>query len=134
MTEAQKLEAKEHYDNPKNNKALKVYNAKGIGKNPDNFGMVEMTLLVEDEIIKEIGYEFKGCPTIAFNSSIFSETVKNETMEEALDVANDLLNRLNGSEMDDECPKMVLVSFQAAFQNYTNNKNGEEEKEKVLFI
>ena len=58
MDKKQEEELREHYNYPKNNKKLENYNAKGIGKNPENFGEVVMYLQVgEDEKIEEIGFD-----------------------------------------------------------------------------
>ena len=74
----------DHYQNPKNNEALKNYNARGVGRNPDNWGQVDMYLLIdEDGIVRDLGYEFKGCPTIAFTASVFTEEIKGVPLEEA---------------------------------------------------
>jgi len=40
MNEQQQKELKEHFNNPKNNKKLEVFNGKGVCKNPDKKGFV----------------------------------------------------------------------------------------------
>ena len=136
MDKKQEEELREHYNYPKNNKKLENYNAKGIGKNPENFGEVVMYLQVgEDEKIEEIGFESKGCPTIAFNGSVFTETVKGETLSEGLDVANELLQHLKDNPIPDgDCPQMVLQAYIAAVQNYEEKKVNPTKEECMLYI
>ena len=108
---------KEHYTNPKNNKALENYNAKGIGRNPDNFGEVSIYLLIDkNQKIQHIGYEYKGCSIIAFVASIFSENIKLCSINEALKIAKLELDEIK--EKEDECLKMIFIAFIAAHENY----------------
>ena len=95
-TQEQQAKFQEHQDNPKNNYVLKDYNARGIGKNLDNFGQVEMYMLVDkEETIQDLSYEYKGCPTIAFTASVFSEELKGEYLKDALEAVKYLENKKN---------------------------------------
>ena len=135
VTDEQQEKIKEHYNNPKNNHALKDFNARGMGKNPDNFGMVDMYLKIDsDDILQDIGYEYKGCPTIAFTASVFTEELKGVPLNEALHTTNHSLDEMNAQENCDECIKMILVAFQAAYENYQNRKNGNEQEYSVKMI
>lgn len=120
-------ELMEHYQNPQNNTKLENYNGLGIAKNPANFGQVAMYLLIEDGIIKNIGYDFRGCPSIAMSGSLLTTTLKGETLEEGISVANELETRLKFAQDEDECPRMIICSFLAAAQNYKNRQNGLQE-------
>jgi NifU-like protein involved in Fe-S cluster formation len=116
---------KEHYTNPQNNVALEKYNAKGICKNPDNSGEVSMYLLVDkNQQIQQIGYEYIGCPIIAFVASIFSENIKFCLIDEALKVAKIELKEVDLQEMDD-CLKMIFIAFIAAYENYFGDNSDE---------
>lgn len=125
IDEEQEKRLKEHYDNPKNNKALEDYNARGIGKNPDNWGQVDIYLLVDkDEKIKNMGYEYKGCPTIAFAASLYTQDLKTIPLKEALSITNNNLDQMNAQENCDDCLKMILVAFIAAYENYIQRIKG----------
>ena len=123
MTKEQEDKIKEHYNNPKNNKALENYNARGKGKNPDNWGEVDMYLLIEDDIVKNLGYEFKGCPTIAFSASVFTEELKNVPLKDAIYTTEQELIEMESDKNSDDCIKMILVAFLAAVDNYNDRKN-----------
>jgi len=129
MTNEQEKKMKEHYDNPKNNSALKEFNARGIGRNPDNWGQVDMYLSIDkNEILQDLGYEYKGCPTISFTASVFTEELKGVPLKEALYTTELSLKEMNAKENCDDCIKMILVAFICANENYLNRKNGIEEE------
>ena len=123
LTKDQREKIHEHYHNPKNMKALTNYNARGIGRNPDNWGQVDMFLLVDqDGVIIDLGYEFKGCPTIAFTASVFTEELKGVTLEEAYTDTQTELDIQNALNSCDDCVKMILVAFIAAYKNFSERK------------
>ncbi|RLA73347.1 MAG: hypothetical protein DRG78_22695 [Epsilonproteobacteria bacterium] len=125
LTKEQEQKIKEHYDNPKNNKALENYNARGVGRNPDNWGQVDMYLLIdENEIVQDLGYEYKGCPTISFSASVFTEELKGVPLKDALTTTQAELDELNAQTNCDDCIKMILVAFIAANENYIQRAQG----------
>jgi len=126
----QAAKIKEHYENPKNNKALETYNARGVGRNPDNWGQVDMTInLDKNKIITDIGYEYKGCPTISFTASVFTEALKGIDFEEGLKTTQKELEDINAQENCDDCIKMILVAYIAAHQNYYERIAGTNEED-----
>ena len=129
VTSEQAKALNEHYHDPKNRWALKEYNARGIGRNPDNYGQVDMYLLVNDnEEIENVGYEFNGCPTISFSASIFTEDIKGLFLEEALQMTQDSLDEMAAKDNCEECTAMILVAFVAAYENYQNRQNKMDEE------
>jgi len=125
----------EHYHDPKNRWALKKYNARGVGRNPDNHGQVDMYVLANDEDkIVDIGYEFNGCPTISFSASIFTEEVKGLAMIEANALAQTSLDEVLAKDNCEECSTMILLAFLATYENYQNRKNGKEEEFAIKMI
>ncbi|MDD2400285.1 MAG: iron-sulfur cluster assembly scaffold protein [Sulfurovum sp.] len=129
VTSEQARKLNEHYHDPKNRWALKDYNARGIGRNPSNYGQVDLYLLVDDEDkIKDIGYEFNGCPTIAFTASIYTEELKGLPMEEAFAITQSSLEEMAAQNNCEECTQMVLLAFLGAYENYQNRKNDKKEE------
>mgnify|MGYP000491159837 CR=1 FL=1 len=125
LTKEQEQKIKEHYDNPKNNKALKNYNARGVGRNPDNWGQVDLYLLVDENmVLSDLGYEYKGCPTISFTASIFTEELKGVLLEDAKYTAQIELDEMDVKENCDDCIKMIFVSFLCAYDNYFQRLKG----------
>jgi NifU-like protein involved in Fe-S cluster formation len=129
LTDVQIKQIQEHLKNTKNNKALEVYNARGVGRNPDNYGLVEIYLQVnEKEYIDDIGFKYKGCATIEFTASVYTQDLKGASLDEALEITNMYLDEMNSQEDSDECLKMILVAFLAARENFLNRKNGIDEE------
>ena len=128
LTDEQIIQLQEHLKGSKNSKALEIFNAKGVGKNPDNYGQVEIYLNVNDkEHIDDIGFEYKGCTTIEFTASVYTEDLKGLSLDDALEITNIYLDEMNSKEDSDECLKMILVAFLAARENFLNRKNGMDE-------
>jgi nitrogen fixation NifU-like protein len=129
VTDEQAKKLNEHYHDPKNRWALKEYNARGIGRNPSNYGQVDLYLLINDqEIIENIGYEFNGCPTIAFTASIYTEEMKGSSLEEALQVTQFSLEEMAAQDNCEECTQMILLAFLGAYENYQNRRNNVNEE------
>ena len=128
VTSEQAKALNEHYHDPKNRWALKEYNARGIGRNPDNYGQVDMYLLVNDNgEIENVGYEFNGCPTISFSASVFTEDIKGITLKEAFDMTKASYDEVEAKDNCEECTTMILVAFLAAYENYHNRQKSVEE-------
>jgi NifU-like protein involved in Fe-S cluster formation len=128
VTSEQAKALNEHYHDPKNRWPLKEYNARGIGRNPDNYGQVDMYLLVNDnKEIENVGYEFNGCPTISFSASVFTEDIKGITLKEAFDMTKASYDEVEAKDNCEECTTMILIAFLAAYENYHNRKKGVDE-------
>jgi len=129
VTSEQAKALNDHYHDPKNRWALKEYNARGIGRNPDNYGQVDMYLLVnENGEIENVGYEFNGCPTISFSASVFTEDIKGITLKEAFDMTKASYDEVEAKDNCEECTTMILVAFLAAYENYHNRQKSVEEE------
>ncbi len=133
LTLEQEKIAKEHYVNPKNNKILENYNARGIGRNPDNWGQVDMYLQIDDkEILQNLGYEYKGCPTISFTASVFTEELKQVSLKDAVATVQAELDELNAKDNCEDCIKMILVAFLSAYENYFERLKGTNKEDYTL--
>ena len=75
-------------------------------------------------VLLDLGYEYKGCPTIAFTASIFTEELKGVSLEDARYTAQIELDEMNAKENCDDCIKMIFVSFLCAYDNYFQRLNG----------
>jgi nitrogen fixation NifU-like protein len=134
--EALKDEYIDHMMNPRNYGSIENYSGKGIGKNPHNNELVEMYLLVdENENIKDIKFQAIGCMSTAVTGSIFTDIVKGESLEEADDVADEFLKKIEFAPKEERaCAEMVAKGFMAAEVNYRHRKEGKEEAEYTLLI
>ena len=136
LKQAEKI--REHYNNPKNNQKLENYNARGVGRNPDNWGQVDMYLDIdENEALTDLGYEYKGCPTISFTASVFTEELKGTNLIESMINTQAELDELNAQSNCDDCIKMILVAFISACENYFDrlrNTNKDDYNFKMIEI
>jgi len=136
MTKEQEELLKEHYNHPKNFGKLENYNAKGICVNPEKRAKVTIFLNVdENEVVQEIGFLIKGCKSTILTGSLFTDTVKGETIDEGIDLCNELLPQMESDlTPDKEKPRLVMHAFLAAVENYKDRKKGidEEQKEKII--
>ncbi|NPA73963.1 MAG: iron-sulfur cluster assembly scaffold protein [Epsilonproteobacteria bacterium] len=133
MTKEQEELLKEHFNHPKNFGKLKEYNAKGVCVNPDKDAKVTIFLKVNDDnkVVEDIGFLIKGCKSTILTGSLFSDTVKGETLDEGVDLCNELLPQMeNHLTPDKEKPRLVMHAFLAAVENY--GKKDEKQTVKVI--
>jgi len=136
MTKEQEELLKDHYNNPKNFGKLEKYNAKGVCVNPEKRAKVTIFLDIdENEIVRDIGFLIKGCKSTILTGSLFSDTVKGESISDGVDLCSELLPQMERDlTPDKEKPRLVMHAFLAAVENYRDRKKGIEEDEKSVTI
>ena len=65
-----------------NNKVLKNYTHKAKHKNPLCGDKMEISLIVENDVIKDMGYQCKSCIYCQASVSLLSRKIKNISIEE----------------------------------------------------
>ena len=114
----------DHMMNPRNYGKLESPSAQGIGKNPANGEMVIVYLLISDEKIKDICFQAKACMTTIIAGSIFTETIKGATIEESIELANIMLDKLDHMPPEEAaCSEMVAEAFLAALEHFEAKKS-----------
>ena len=68
--------------NTENNKILKNFTHKSKNKNPLCGDEMEISLIVKNDIIKDIGYQCKSCVYCQASVSLLSRKLKNKNIEE----------------------------------------------------
>ncbi len=136
MSKEQQELLREHYEHPKNFGKLDNYNAKGVCYNPEKMAKVTIFLNVnQDEIVEDIGFLIKGCKSTILTGSLFSDTVKGESISEGVDLCDELLPQMEKDlTPDKEKPRLVINAFLAAVENYKDRKHGKNEEEKLITI
>jgi len=136
LTKEQEAELKDHYEHPKNFGKMLKYSAKGTCNNPDKRAKTTIFLDIdEDEVIKDIKFLIKGCRSTMLAGSLFTDTIKNHTLQDGVELANDLLRELESDlTPDKEKPRLVMRAYLAAVENYRDRQNGKDEDEKVMII
>lgn len=100
----------EHSKHPRNYGKLEGSCLHVVGDNPLCGDKVELFLLLEDNIIKNISFEGKGCAISRASASIMTETVKGKTVEEALGLFNNFHGMIMGGNVEVEMGKMAVFS------------------------
>ena len=117
----------DHMMNPRNYGKLEDADATGIGKNPENGEMVIVYIKFDGDRIEDIRFQAKACMTTIIAGSIFTDTVKGATIDEAKEVTHLMLGKLDQMPPEEAaCSEMVAQAFLAALDHYEAKKNDPE--------
>lgn len=61
---------------------------------------ITVQMLIEDNVIKDVLYDGKGCTICIASCSIMSELIKGKTLDEALNIINNYYNMINENKFD----------------------------------
>ncbi|MFS0820714.1 Fe-S cluster assembly sulfur transfer protein SufU [Bacillus sp. 1P02SD] len=102
----------EHYKNKRSFYEMDIYTHKIHYKNPTCGDVMTMYANMEEDHIKELSFIGEGCSISMAASSMFTEIVKNKSLEEVLEISN-LFEQMikNGCKIDDE-RLMDLISLE----------------------
>jgi nitrogen fixation NifU-like protein len=91
-----KEEILDHYKHPQNFGLVGNPTHKGNGANASCGDVIEMSVTVEDGVIKEVGFEGTGCALSTAASSMLTEFVKGKKVEEVLKMNDGDIKNLTG--------------------------------------
>ena len=113
-----------HIESPRNSGPLESANASAVGVGSCGDTMT-VQLLVEEDIISEIGCIPKGCMYTIACASLMSELVKGKSLEAALTLQPEHLDLLLGGLPEDHqhCARLAVNSLGEAIDDYYQ-KNG----------
>ena len=110
----------DHFENPRNVGELADANGVGEVGNAKCGDIMKMSMLIEDNIIKDIRFKTFGCGAAIATSSVATDLVKGKTVEEALKITNkqviDMLGGLPPAKI--HCSVLAEEAIQAAINNY----------------
>ncbi len=86
----------DHNKNPQNYHKLENANRKIEGKNPLCGDHYTIYLIVENNIIKDIGFEGAGCAISKASASVMSTILKGKTVDEAKELFNNFHDIVTG--------------------------------------
>jgi len=124
----------EHFMNPRNVGQLE--DADGVGKvgNPVCGDIMKLFIKVEDGRIADIKFQTFGCAAAIATSSMVTEMVKGNTVEEALDVSNKAVTEALGGlpRQKIHCSVLAEQALRAAIRDYRarQQKPGPGERDK----
>jgi nitrogen fixation protein NifU and related proteins len=87
----------DHFKNPRN--AGIIEDANGIGEigDPDCGDFMKVFIKVEDQIVKEVKFQIKGCPASIACASAMTELAKGKHLEDAMFITDEeIIEALDG--------------------------------------
>lgn len=110
----------EVFENLQNVGEVENYNAKGVVGNEVCGDIMQVTLRIEDNIIKDAKFKTFGCAAAMTTSSIATTMIKGMTIEEALKVKNsDVIKELGGLPPQKiHCSVLAEEAIKAAIEDY----------------
>ena len=102
--------------NTENNKVLSKHTHKSKNKNPICGDEMEISLIIQDNIVKDIGYQCRSCIYCQASVSLLSREIKNKDLDE-------IKNFINKCENIFENTKITLEKKWIKFKEIFNKKN-----------
>ncbi|MBU0983549.1 MAG: SUF system NifU family Fe-S cluster assembly protein [candidate division Zixibacteria bacterium] len=90
----------DHYRAPRGSKPLPMADIHSDGHNPSCGDDIEVNIQVEDDILKDIHVNCKGCAISVASGSMLAETVKGKTFVEVQRIAEVVKAMLKGDEVE----------------------------------
>jgi len=115
---------KEHFMNPKNMGEVEDANGVGTVGNAKCGDVMKVTIKVENNKIKKIGFQTFGCAAAIATSSAMTELVRGKSLKEAKKVNNsdvaEFLGCLPSIKM--HCSNLAADALHKSIDNYEKNK------------
>ena len=109
----------------KNVGEVENYNAKGVVGNEVCGDIMQVTMRIENNIIKEAKFKTFGCAAAISTSSIATQMITGKTIEEALQLKNaDVINELGGLPPQKiHCSVLAEEAIKSAIEDYRKNNS-----------
>jgi len=115
----------DHFSNPRNVGELPDACAVGEMGNPVCGDVMQIAIKVDDNRISDIKFKTFGCGAAIATSSMVTEMAKGKTIEEALQITNDMvakeLDGLPPQKM--HCSNLAADALRNAIENYKQGRN-----------
>jgi nitrogen fixation NifU-like protein len=124
----------EHFTNPRNVGVIE--DADGVGKlgNPVCGDMMEMSIKVEGDFITDIRFRTFGCGAAIATSSMATEMIKGQTIEQALQLTNRAISEaLDGlPPVKMHCSVLAADALKLAIADYYRRQGNVEKAEELI--
>lgn len=116
----------ETFKNPKNVGEVENYNAIGTVGNASCGDIMQITLRIEDDVIKDAKFKTFGCAAAIASSSVATDMIIGKTVEKALNIKNkDVVQTLEGLPPQKiHCSVLAEEAIKEAIENYRKNNGG----------
>ena len=115
----------EHFLNPRNVGVIEDANGVGEVGNAKCGDIMKMYLKIEDDVIKDVKFETFGCASAIASSSMATELIKGQPVDDALNLTNEAvaeaLDGLPAYKM--HCSVLAQEANQSAIEDYRKNKS-----------
>lgn len=110
----------EHFTNPRN--AGSIADPDGIGEigDPDCGDFLRVFIKIDDNTIKDVKYQIKGCPASIACASAMTEMAIGKNLDDAMMITDDdIVSELNGlPEFKIHCSALAATGLQKAIIDY----------------
>lgn len=119
----------EVFKNPKNVGEAENYNAIGTVGNENCGDIMQITMRIEDDIIKDAKFKTFGCAAAVASSSVATDMIIGKTVDEALAIKNkDVVETLEGLPPQKiHCSVLAEEAIKLAIENYRFNASQKSE-------
>ena len=128
----------DHFQNPRNVGKIDDAPNVGIGEvgNAKCGDIMKMYLQIEDGVVKDCKFNTFGCGSAIATSSMATELIKGEPLEEALELSNKaVVEALDGLPTHKiHCSVLAEEAVKAAVKNYYDKNGIEYDKEKFAQV
>lgn len=111
----------DHYKHPRNFKKVPSSNTQRHEANPSCGDSIDMSIAIDNGVIADIGFLGEGCAISLASASLLTEHLRGKTIEEALSLKGEDVERLLGvsvSQRRKKCALLGLLTLQNALLAY----------------
>ncbi len=133
MTQQYSKKLIKHFRNPKFVKKLKNPDAIGEVGNLRCGDIMKLEIKVEDNKIKDIGFQTFGCPAAVASSDVVCELAKGKTFEQAKKlIKDDIVKKLGGMPpIKIHCSVLGIQALKKAIENYEKKRRNIKSRTKM---
>ncbi|MGK7379446.1 Fe-S cluster assembly sulfur transfer protein SufU [Planococcus sp. 1R117A] len=106
----------DHYKTPRNKGALESNSVNIEMNNPTCGDRIQLTLQVEDNIVKDAKFDGEGCSISMASASMMTQAVKGQDVETALKLSHIFSDMMLGKEYDDSIDLGDIEALQGVSQ------------------
>jgi nitrogen fixation NifU-like protein len=106
----------DHYKTPRNKGALDANNVNIEMNNPTCGDRIQLTLQVEDNMVKDAKFDGEGCSISMASASMMTQAVKGKDVETALKLSHIFSDMMLGREYDDSIDLGDIEALQGVSQ------------------
>ncbi|MDN7247239.1 SUF system NifU family Fe-S cluster assembly protein [Planococcus shenhongbingii] len=106
----------DHYKTPRNKGALESNSVNIEMNNPTCGDRIQLTLQVEDNIVKDAKFDGEGCSISMASASMMTQAVKGQDVDTALKLSHIFSDMMLGKEYDDSIDLGDIEALQGVSQ------------------